>query len=66
MKNFTCWFLLSYSEDEIIQFSTEKMANFKAPRGITFVHELPKTALGKIQKAVIRKDFWKGSGRMVN
>jgi acyl-coenzyme A synthetase/AMP-(fatty) acid ligase len=28
---------------------------YKAPRGVTFVSELPKTATGKIQKYVLRK-----------
>ena len=30
-------------------------AHFKAPRGVTFTGELPKTATGKIQKFVLRK-----------
>jgi acyl-coenzyme A synthetase/AMP-(fatty) acid ligase len=29
--------------------------HFKAPRGVTFVGELPKTATGKIQEFVLRK-----------
>ncbi len=33
----------------------ERLAHFKAPRGVTFVSELPKTATGKIQKFVLRK-----------
>jgi fatty-acyl-CoA synthase len=43
------------------------MAHFKAPRGITFVAELPKTATGKIQKYVLRggaanlsRQLWSG------
>jgi fatty-acyl-CoA synthase len=31
------------------------MAEPWAPRGVTFVSELPKTATGKIQKYVLRK-----------
>ena len=54
------------TEEELIQFSREKLANFKAPKGITFVTELPKTASGKIQKVVIRKEFWKEKDRLVN
>jgi fatty-acyl-CoA synthase len=42
------------SEDEIIAFARERLAHFKAPRGVTFVTELPKTATGKIQKFVLR------------
>jgi fatty-acyl-CoA synthase len=30
------------------------LAHFKAPRTVTFVKELPKTATGKIQKYVLR------------
>ena len=42
------------TEDEIIEFARERLAHFKAPRGVTFVTELPKTATGKIQKYVLR------------
>ncbi|MGI8447478.1 MAG: long-chain-fatty-acid--CoA ligase [Streptosporangiaceae bacterium] len=42
------------AEDEIIAFARERLAHFKAPRGVTFVTELPKTATGKIQKYVLR------------
>jgi fatty-acyl-CoA synthase len=45
----------SATEDEIIAFAREHLAHFKAPRGVTFVGELPKTATGKIQKFVLRK-----------
>jgi fatty-acyl-CoA synthase len=42
------------TEDEIIAFARDRLAHFKAPRGVTFVTELPKTATGKIQKYVLR------------
>ena len=42
------------SEDEIIAFARDRLAHFKAPHGVTFVTELPKTATGKIQKFVLR------------
>jgi hypothetical protein len=45
----------SATEEEIIAFARERLAHFKAPRGVTFVSELPKTATGKIQKYVLRK-----------
>jgi fatty-acyl-CoA synthase len=44
----------SASEQELIEFVRDRLAHFKAPRGITFVEELPKTATGKIQKYVLR------------
>jgi fatty-acyl-CoA synthase len=40
--------------DELIAFVRDRLAHFKAPRGVTFVAELPKTATGKIQKYVLR------------
>jgi fatty-acyl-CoA synthase len=42
--------------EEIITFTRDRLAHFKAPRGVTFVDELPKTATGKIQKFVLRSD----------
>ncbi len=41
-------------EEELIAFARDRLAHFKAPRGVTFVTELPKTATGKIQKYVLR------------
>jgi fatty-acyl-CoA synthase len=45
----------SATEDDIVAFAREHLAHFKAPSGVTFVGELPKTATGKIQKFVLRK-----------
>ena len=45
----------SATEAEIIEFVRERLAHFKAPRGVSLVSELPKTATGKIQKYVLRK-----------
>ena len=42
------------TEAELIAFVRDRLAHFKAPRGVTFVAELPKTATGKIQKYVLR------------
>jgi fatty-acyl-CoA synthase len=44
----------SATADELIAFVRDRIAHYKAPRGITFVDELPKTATGKIQKYVLR------------
>jgi fatty-acyl-CoA synthase len=43
------------TEDDIIAFARERLAHFKAPRGVTFTGELPKTATGKIQKYALRQ-----------
>ena len=43
------------TEDALREFVRSRLAHFKAPRGFTFVPELPKTATGKIQKYVLRQ-----------
>ena len=42
------------TEEELRTFARNNLAHFKAPHGITFIAELPKTATGKIQKYVLR------------
>ncbi|MEZ4361148.1 MAG: long-chain-fatty-acid--CoA ligase [Kofleriaceae bacterium] len=44
----------SATEAELRTFAREHLAHFKAPHGVTFLSELPKTATGKIQKFVLR------------
>ena len=39
---------------ELREHARAHLAHFKAPHGVTFVSELPKTATGKIQKYVLR------------
>ena len=41
-------------ERELLDFARANLAHFKAPRSVTFVNELPKTATGKIQKYILR------------
>ena len=45
----------SAGAEELIAYARDKMAHFKAPRRISFVEQLPKTATGKIQKFVLRQ-----------
>jgi fatty-acyl-CoA synthase len=42
------------TEDELRQFTRDRLAHFKCPHTVKFVDELPKTATGKIQKYVLR------------
>lgn len=42
------------SESDLRDFARAHLAHFKAPHGVTFLQELPKTATGKIQKYVLR------------
>lgn len=44
-------------EDEIIRLCRENLANFKVPKGVIFLDELPKTPSGKILKRDLRTRF---------
>ena len=49
------------NEQDLIDFCIAHIARHKRPRLIKFVDDLPKTAVGKIQKNVIRERYWAGS-----
>ncbi len=44
-------------EQELIDYCSENLARFKRPRVLRLVDELPKTAVGKIQKNVLREQY---------
>jgi fatty-acyl-CoA synthase len=56
----------SATEEEIISFTRQHLAHFKCPTSVDFVENLPRTATGKLQKFVIREQYWKGVERRVN
>ena len=43
------------SEDELIAWCREHMANYKVPRRVEIVDELPANAMGKVTKFVLRE-----------
>ena len=45
----------SCSAEDLVAYARDQMAHFKAPRKVSFVDQLPKTATGKIQKYVLRQ-----------
>ena len=54
----------SVSADEIINFTRDRIAHFKAPKSVEF-GDLPKTATGKIQKYILRDREWQGQERRI-
>lgn len=46
---------ISLSTEEVIRHADKVLPRFAAPRYVEFVTELPKTATGKVQRAVLRK-----------
>jgi fatty-acyl-CoA synthase len=45
------------SEDEIVQFLSERLARFKIPRRVVFLESLPISAAGKILKRELKERF---------
>jgi malonyl-CoA/methylmalonyl-CoA synthetase len=46
----------SVSSEELIRFCRERLAPYKSPKSIVFREDLPRNAMGKIQKAELRKE----------
>jgi malonyl-CoA/methylmalonyl-CoA synthetase len=44
-------------EEQIISALKERIANFKVPKRIFFVQELPRNTMGKVQKNLLREQF---------
>jgi malonyl-CoA/methylmalonyl-CoA synthetase len=45
------------TETEVIAALKRKLANFKVPKRVYFLEELPRNAMGKVQKNVLRQRF---------
>jgi malonyl-CoA/methylmalonyl-CoA synthetase len=45
------------SADAMIAALKQKIANFKVPKHIVFVDELPRNTMGKVQKNILRKQY---------
>jgi len=45
------------NEEKIISICKDQLANFKVPKQIYFIEDLPRNAMGKIQKNLLRERF---------
>ena len=45
------------SENELISLLKGNIAGFKVPKEIFFLHELPRNAMGKVQKNILRSNY---------
>jgi malonyl-CoA/methylmalonyl-CoA synthetase len=50
----------SVTGEELIRFCREKLAPYKSPKSIVFKADLPRNAMGKVQKAELRKKLCSG------
>jgi fatty-acyl-CoA synthase len=53
------------SVEDIIAFARERLAAYKAPKDVQFIDELPKSAVGKLLRRVVRDPFWVGRERRI-
>jgi fatty-acyl-CoA synthase/long-chain acyl-CoA synthetase len=52
-------------EAGVIAHAKAALANYKVPRSVSFLDELPKTGSGKVLKRELRNPFWAGHDRRV-
>ncbi len=45
------------SEDDVLQAAKENLANYKVPKRVVFVDELPRNTMAKVQKSSLRKTY---------
>jgi malonyl-CoA/methylmalonyl-CoA synthetase len=45
------------TETDILMALKRKLANFKVPKRVYFIDELPRNAMGKVQKNVLREKY---------
>lgn len=55
----------SATAEELIAFCGKNLADYKKPRSVDFVAELPRNPAGKLLKAGLREPYWKDKGRRV-
>ncbi|MBU4566089.1 MAG: AMP-binding protein [Desulfarculus sp.] len=54
------------TQEEIILFCKENLTRYKVPKGIDFVEELPLSAVGKVLRRKVRKNYWGDSQRHIH
>lgn len=62
----TLWPGRELSAADLIAHCRAHIADYKTPRSIDFVSELPKNASGKLARKVVRERYWQGQERRVN
>ena len=53
------------SADDLIIFCTQRLADYKRPRSVDFVDELPRNPSGKLLKRELRTRYWGEAGRRI-
>ena len=50
---------------ELIAFTRDSLAGYKAPRSVDFEERLPRHPTGKLYKRLLRDPYWEGTGRTI-
>ena len=48
------------TDDELVDHCARRIPRHKRPRLVRFVDALPRTAVGKIRKNLLREPYWRG------
>jgi acyl-CoA synthetase (AMP-forming)/AMP-acid ligase II len=56
---------MTATEDEVINWTRERLATYKAPRTVDFIDALPRNPSGKVLKRVLREPYWAKARRNV-
>lgn len=54
------------SEQTIIEFARERIADFKCPKSVDFIDAIPRNPSGKILKRQLREPYWAGYERKIH
>ena len=53
------------TEAELCAFARERLADYKTPKAVRFIDEIPKSAVGKPVRRAVRDPFWVGRDRKI-
>lgn len=51
------------SEDELIEFTRERLASYKVPKSVRFIEQIPKSAVGKVLRRALRDPLWNAANQ---
>ncbi len=54
------------SESELLDHCRDRLADYKRPKRVVFMDELPKTSVGKLSRRLVSAPYWAGRDRRVN
>ncbi|RFU64988.1 class I adenylate-forming enzyme family protein [Peribacillus glennii] len=57
---------MTITEEELINFTKDKIGRYKVPKSIKFVNELPLSTVGKVLRRKVRDKYWKEKARKIN